>query len=357
MLITKTVKLKWNKRNKDYYINKGYNFTFLGDKFEINANDLTKGSHKEVVVKCDYCGNITKKTFQTYKIQHHSLYGDACKCCQPKKNKLCCMEKYGVDNGAKTQSAKDKTKATCMKKYGVENPAQTKESRDKIKKATKANAKERLAKSRQTTKQRYGEEHPFSNKEIMQKAKDTLYQKYGVRHPKQSEIIKERERKHNQTKYGVDYYLQTQECKDRIKQTNLKKYGYEHILQVPEIRKRGMENMLKNNKCATSKQQIQLKEILYKMYGNCELNKPCGFSFLDCVICVDSILIDVEYDGRYWHQDKQRDRKRDEFVKSQGYKILRIDAEKSLPTELQIIEAVEYLLQDKNNYTVIRLDI
>lgn len=61
MLITKTVKLKWNKRNKDYYINKGYNFTFLGDKFEINANDLTKGSHKEVVVKCDYCGNITKK--------------------------------------------------------------------------------------------------------------------------------------------------------------------------------------------------------------------------------------------------------------------------------------------------------
>lgn len=60
---------------------------------------------------------------------------------------------------------------------------------------------------------------------------------------------------------------------------------------------------------------------------------------------------------KYWHQDYQKDRRRDEFVKSQGYKVLRIRANKSLPTNEQIINAIDYLVKDNHSYTSIELDI
>ena len=67
---------------------------------------------------------------------------------------------------------------------------------------------------------------------------------------------------------------------------------------------------------------------------------PCDKCSLDCVVCVEGFYIDVEYDGAYWHQDKQKDRRRDNFVKTQGYKIFRIRGDKkdNLPSEEQIKE-------------------
>jgi hypothetical protein len=53
MLISKTVIIKWTKRMKKYYINKGYIFTKYGDEFEIKVEDLSEGSRVLIEIKCD----------------------------------------------------------------------------------------------------------------------------------------------------------------------------------------------------------------------------------------------------------------------------------------------------------------
>lgn len=357
MLETEKVSIRWVGANRKYYESKGYKYTHHGDFFEVDIKDVSLNSHVEVKVRCDYCGKIITKKFQTYNQQHHEKFGDACKDCQPQKNKLCCLEKYGVTNGAKTKQSKEKTIRTSRERYGVDNPAQAKEAREKISKKSTENAQERLAKARITNLERYNTEHPFQNEEVKQKQKETLMKNYGVDHPKKSEEIKEKERQSNRQKYGVDYYQQTEEAKQRIRNTVREKYGYDYTLQVPEIRQKGMDTLLRNGNCPTSSQQLKLQEMLIQMYGKCELNKPCGTNFLDCVIEVSGISIDVEYDGKYWHQDKKRDRRRDEFVKSQGYKILRISAHKGLPSKEELSKAINDLVINSYRFKEINLDV
>ena len=97
--------------------------------------------------------------------------------------------------------------------------------------------------------------------------------------------------------------------------------------------------------------------MLSNIYGNCDMNVPCDDVLLDCVISINGIKIDVEYDGSYWHRDVQKDRRRDEYVKSQGYKVLRIKSRRSIPTQMQIKEKIDYLVKGNHSYTELELDI
>lgn len=353
------INIKWNNRNKEYYIALGYKFTHLGDELKVRAEDLTVGSHKLVEVRCDFCGKIVTKKMLTYNAQHHPKYGDCCRECQPKKNKLVCMDKYGVDNGSKTVEAINKIKNTCLERYGVDNGAKTPESRRKISDKIIASYQDEevVQKRINTNRERYGCDFPPQNEQVKQKQKETMIRVYGVDHPKKSEEIRAKEREHNQEKYGCDYYWQTEEGKERIRNTNLEKYGVECTLQLSEVREKGLQTMIYNRTYKTSKPQAELSNLLTKIYGKCEYNKPCGTKLLDCVIIVDGQMIDVEYDGRYWHQDKERDKLRDEFCKTQGYKILRIDATHSIPTEEQIKQAVDKLINQDLDSVCITLDI
>ena len=57
-------------------------------------------------------------------------------------------------------------------------------------------------------------------------------------------------------------------------------------------------------------------EEIYPDYFS-ELNYVLSSLFLDIILIVnDEIKIDIEYDGNYWHKDSQKDRRRDEYVKS-----------------------------------------
>ena len=179
--------------------------------------------------------------------------------------------------------------------------------------------------------------------------------KYGVYHPKQSEAVKAKERQHNLDKYGYEYVAQVPEFKEKIKATCLERYGVECGLSSDEIRAKGVLTLLEQGDVYTSKQQIELCKILKAEYGNCELNQPCGRFSLDCVIIVNGIHIDIEFDGRYWHQDKQRDRRRDEVVKSKGYKIFRILSDKQLPTIEQIREKIDFLTTTQHKFTQLDL--
>lgn len=90
------------------------------------------------------------------------------------------------------------------------------------------------------------------------------------------------------------------------------------------------------------------------------LNYPFSNVILDVLIELSSgEKIDFEYDGSYWHdsEQKKKDRRRDEFLKKNGFKIIRIESKRSVPTWQQIQDEIDYLLKDSNHsFTHLLLD-
>lgn len=361
MLLSKKVIGIWNVKNRKYYESKGYSFTKYRDEFEINIDDLSPSSKFIVNVKCDYCGNEITKSYQTYRKQHSDVYGDACQKCQPKKMAARFQKEYGVSNPSQLQENISKIKQHFIDEYGVENPCQLSWVQDKI----NSTCQERYgantpfesptirAKAQESLFKNLGVLNPFASKEIQEKIKETNKEKYGYEHPASSPIIQDKTKETNRIRFGQDYYTQTNEYKLRVKQTNLERFGCEYPMQNPEIKAKAIQTLDKNGTCKTSLQQKQLYNLLEKIYGKCLLNYPVDSCFLDCYVEIGDIKIDVEFDGRYWHQDKQRDRKRDEFLKSKGYKILRIVSDRKLPKEKAIIEAINNLVHTSNKFYLI----
>lgn len=130
----------------------------------------------------------------------------------------------------------------------------------------------------------------------------------------------------------------------------------EHLTKGSQLRSKIFETMYKNGTVPTSTQQTDVYNIIKKRYSNVELNYPFNKFSLDIFLLYNNIKIDIEYDGWYWHQDSQRDRRRDEYLKSQGFKIFRIRSGKKLPTEEQLFETIDKLINTDRKYTEIKLD-
>jgi predicted Zn-ribbon and HTH transcriptional regulator len=67
MIMTKYVNLKWNRKNKNHYEMKGYNFTNYGDELSVLSEDLCDGSNYFLEFECDQCGTVKKIKFQWYR--------------------------------------------------------------------------------------------------------------------------------------------------------------------------------------------------------------------------------------------------------------------------------------------------
>ena len=143
-----------------------------------------------------------------------------------------------------------------------------------------------------------------------------------------------------------------------MKNTMLERYGVEYSMQSDELLSKSRETFYKNNSISTSKQQKQLYEMLSNLYEDKEvqINYPYGRCSLDIALFIDDKNIDIEYDGWYWHQDLQHDRRRDEFLKSNGWKIIRVKGSHKIPTENQIQEAINQIIVNGYSYTEIVLE-
>lgn len=82
MLITKIVKMKWNGRNKKYFIEKGYTFTKINDIFECKTDDLMDGSKARIDAQCDKCDIVLKNiVWDDYKKHLHEGNTYYCRKC------------------------------------------------------------------------------------------------------------------------------------------------------------------------------------------------------------------------------------------------------------------------------------
>ena len=161
------------------------------------------------------------------------------------------LERYGVDNPAKSSTVQEKMKSTNLERYGVGNPFQSDEIKEKIKDRNRElygveypmQSCEIQEKFRQTSLERYGTDTPLQAKSVKDKIEKTNLERYGEVRASKSEVVKERVIQTNIEKYGKEYYSQTEEAKERLKETCLQKYGVENISQSDFIREK------KRNSC------------------------------------------------------------------------------------------------------------
>jgi len=177
MILSKTISIKPSNKNRNHYINKGYD---ASNTINVKIEDLPTYSHFKIKVKCDVCGK--EKDLLYFKYMKNT-----------KSNTIhyACSQKCSVS----------KLMDTFNKNYGCVS------SQHPDIKLKQANTNNKL----------YGGKSPQCDKSVKQKSYDTMIEKYGFQYPHQNyEIknkflskIKETVSKSNQTKIDkclmVDY--------------------------------------------------------------------------------------------------------------------------------------------------------
>lgn len=130
------------------------------------------------------------------------------------------LNKYGVDNYAKTKESKQKYVDTCMNKYGVSNPMQDCKTVEKFK---------------QTNRAKYGVDWPQQNSDILNKRLKTCSDRYGGSGWK-SQQIWEKLKTGMLNHYGYEYAMQAPELKEKSMHTCQEKYGVPWNCMTPQCR-------------------------------------------------------------------------------------------------------------------------
>lgn len=168
MLISKYVVIKWNPKICKHYIDLGYKYTKIGDKFTVKICDLTKGSSVLIKLKCDYCECEYFEQYQTYIRRHNTnvINNDCCKKCGQIKAKESIIIKYNTSNIRELSFVSEKIKNTNLQKYGSENPFGNDLIKEKIHKYWQDN---------------YGINSSTQLPETIIKSQNTCLKKYGVK--------------------------------------------------------------------------------------------------------------------------------------------------------------------------------
>ena len=360
-----TFLVKINSNNLEHYKSRGYECN-KSDEIIVRAEDLTKGSHQKVKIQCNGCGEESEVEYRQYLKSNHDGKTYCCKCKHKYVTSKTNMERYGCKCPSQNEEIKKKVKSTNLKRYGCEYASSSSEIRKKIV---------------STNLEKYGVENVFANEEIKDKIKETIREKYGCDSIMQSVEIRKKISQTNLEKYGVENVFANKKVQEKIKNTTLEKYGVlspakskqvqekirntmlerygvEYSMQSDELLVKAKKTFYKNNSIATSAQQKEIYKILANIFIDeyIQINYPYSRCSLDIALFIDDKKIDIEYDGWYWHQNKKKDRARDEFLKSNGWRILRIKGSYKIPTEEQLKEAIGRIINNNHSYTEIILD-
>ncbi|MBO5003767.1 MAG: hypothetical protein J6D03_00570 [Clostridia bacterium] len=200
-----------------------------------------------------------------------------------------CITKYGVDNYAKTDEAKDinrrhyienaeqiseKRKQTNLKRYGVENCFQSEEKKKKIRHTCKlkygteyaAQAKEIIDKVTTTQNKRYG--HRFNPT----KYRETCLNIYGVDNAGKSIEVQNKVTKTQERLYGGRFN------KQKTKETLNIKYNVDHVSHIPGVIEKSMNTAINHNGALFNpiKEMQTLREKydeIYDIPDNCSLKE------------------------------------------------------------------------------------
>lgn len=329
MLLTEEIEIHITPRNMNHFVEKGYTIPKkYSEKSKrevldseanilIKIKDLPNSSHKRIKYSCDNCSRVFETSYCDWLNTKYKELGDLCKECAIKiKLPKAMQDKYGENNCSKVDSIEDKKKRTNIEKYGKEWAIASEEVKNKIIKA--------------------------------------YFETYGVKNPMQKEEVKAKAKKTNNIRYGGNSPMCCEAVKSKSLQTCLERYGVSNPAKSKEIQAKTRKTLYENGNVPSSKAEKEMCSILKELFGenNCFPNYPEGNLSLDCLVVVDNILIDFEYDGLYWHKNrKQYDYARNSVLMDLGYKIVRIKANNKddMPTKENLKEAVDCLVKDNQH--------
>lgn len=180
------------------------------------------------------------------------------------------MDRYGVDNAAKSEFFKRKAVQTNIKKYGVEYVTQT----DQMKK-----------KSMETSLERYGTEYPNQSPEVQRKIKSTMKSRYGVESYLQTTSCREALKTRCRKDYGTDYPTQSLEVKEKSVKTCLDKYGVPWPCMTEQART--------SSKRVISHINVSFSEYLKSVGVNTEFEKSVDRKSYDLFIETSNTLVEI----------------------------------------------------------------
>jgi hypothetical protein len=118
----------------------------------------------------------------------------------------------------------------------------------------------------------------------------------------------------------------------KIKMTNSQK-GNKNSLgfqQSQEFKEKRRQYMLNGGSCYAasfiknpSKPQVALYNLTKEIFPEAILNYPVEEANKNLDIAIPSLRISIEYDGSYWHQDKEYDNNRQKLLENLGWKFIR----------------------------------
>jgi hypothetical protein len=272
------------------------------------------------LIKCKQCGN------NLHFIKYNRGYGEYC-------NKTCVnkmrAEKFRKDNNGKSplqiKEIKEKAEQTCSDKYGDKNfNNRVKAEQTCLEKYGNKNFNNRK-KAKQTNNIKYGSNCPQSDKNVRKKTLDTLKKKYKL--------------DENLTKINP---FQIEEVKNKIKENNKKKHGVEftsqrHLKNIENLNEEFVKNNFFNENTfdffgyqiyfnlSRSYAYVKLKEfgIILENISSGELDLRSFIKTLNCEsinnskalitpleidIYLPEYKLGIEYNGLYWHSEKNRDK-------------------------------------------------
>ncbi len=273
-----------------------------GDIAKIPLIDLSKSSHYEIDITCDYCNKELRVSFKRYNLSTKVVNKYACSSvkCSNQKIKDVCQVKWGVDNPFQSEKVKEKIKETLVEKYGVEHPMFMEKTKDKIKmtclerygETSYTKTEEYKEKTIRTNLEKWGVEWSLQSEKIREKGKKTNLEKWGVEYSQQSESVRLKTIKTNLEKWGVKCNLQSEETKDKIKKTCLEKWGVDNPLKSEEVKdkiksklieKYGVDNPLKSEEV-----KDKIKSTNLKKWGSESISSSDLFRNDNFIICKDN---------------------------------------------------------------------
>lgn len=219
------------------------------------------------------------------------------------------LDRYGVESPMTLQKVKKLRENTCLEKYGAKTFCESE--------IAKANQELYNQKQRETNLEKFGVEYVFTADEIKKKIRDTNIRKYGAKTFPESEIAKinrdlyiEKGKQTTKERYGEEHYTRTQEYK---------KYMSDH---KEEIEAKRYETKKKNKSFSISKKEEILYELLSAEYPDIIRQHKSDMYPYSCDFYIPSLDLYIEYQGTWTHgphpYNKVWDKKLFESMKSKA---------------------------------------
>lgn len=267
-------------------------------ELNLNCETLSKNSHKNVLVKCDYCDSEYQCSMKNRTASFSKYPKDCCKKCRYKKRE-----------------------EVSLSLHGVKNPSQRKDVRDKIRESNKdwINSEEFNAQRSSSMLKKYGTDNVLRSEEIKSKILSTMRVKYGVDNAmKIPGVAESASRKSINTKIskGIIKTIDGMTLPEKALELGLSRSFFGKMVKT-----HGIDYAL-----SYQKQFSSLENIVYDFLISLPLPEGKAISRNSTIsrkkpdIVVGDVII--ECDGLYWHSDA--------FIADKNYHLDKMSIYKSL---------------------------